>query len=389
MQEADFNPGLRGNRLDAYSRGLYQFFVKERIHLWLVVLAVFIHSALPLMADGKIYIAREKVPTSIPYQRAAILFDDNSETLILQSQYQVPGKNEQHALGWVVPLPAVPEIGSLDADKARSLFTLADFVSHPRVTRISNVLWFGILICALAGALIALTLSFFKRWEARKEGLRNFAFCSFFGAICWFLIALFFATGGIGVAGVESIKFEQVGIFDVEVVRADNASAMFDWLRRNEFSFDQEDEQAIQSYIDRKWCFLASKVTTAADLTSKESVSEGLLSPLVLRFPTPNPIYPTALTATGGHSTEILIYLLSKEPFKTSSDLECRSRTQVDGSWDIQDFFVINKSPENLPKNTNHLGKFKATLTPAQMAKDIEFLPDPGAQPYREHIYRW
>lgn len=188
---------------------------------------------------------------------------------------------------------------------------------------------------------------------------------------------------------MESIKSGQVGIFDVEVVRADNPSAMIDWLRKNEFNFDHEDEQAIQSYIDRKWCFVASKVTTATDLTKKESVSEGLLAPLLLRFSTPYPVYPTALTATGGHSTEILIYLASKEPFQTTSALECRFHGEISDSWTIQRFLADEKSFNNLPTNTNHLSKFKASLTPAQMAKDIEFLPDPGAPPYREHAYRW
>jgi hypothetical protein len=134
-----------------------------------------------------------------------------------------------------------------------------------------------------------------------------------------------------------------------------------------------------------------AKLDPAADLAQPEAVSRGLLAPLILRFPSPNPVYPVALTATGGQPTEILIYLASNTPMTTASPL---SRRFV-GEWKqmpvIRELIYTDPSEffESWLPEFRYLSKFKATLTPAEMARDIEFRPDPSAPPFREHQYRW
>lgn len=399
MQEADFKPGIRGNRLAAYPPNLYQVVVKERVHLWLVVLAVFIHSALPLLADGKMY--AEKVNTEIPYQRALILFDEEKEMLVLQSQYQIPGEPGHHTLGWVVPVPAVPEIASMDASKADWLFGRCSELSASETTYWRTYLLFGLFILAaglgvvtIPAAILSFLIPGFARHRAK---LGRLAMVSTIGICFVILVAPFMVRQAKGIGGVEVIKSGKVGIFDTKVVRSDSPKELIAWLNENSFRFDDNDEKTVQSYIDRKWCFVTAKVDASVVPSDGAAVSRKLLAPLILLFPTPNPVYPTALTATGGRSTEILIYLLTKEPFKTDSALECKFRGAVKQgsimsqltSIDLESPDAIYEFIENEWRETNHLSKFKATLTPAQMAKDIEFLPDPGAQPYREHIYRW
>ena len=90
-------------------------------------------------ADGKIF-WRERVPPGIPYQRALILFDEGTETLVVQSKYELPGPDKQVDLGWVVPLPGVPELASMDADRAKHLFMLLGLFSGPKVTRIRDII---------------------------------------------------------------------------------------------------------------------------------------------------------------------------------------------------------------------------------------------------------
>lgn len=389
MQVADFSPGARGNPLDANPRGLYQIVVKVRIHLWLVVLAVFIHSAVPLLADGKMY--SEKVNTEIPYQRALILFDEGKETLVLQSQYQIPGGSGNHKLGWVVPVPAVPEIASLKADTAEWLFASLSFIARPHVTERGAFVWLGMLVLSLCIAIIALTASFFPRFVHRRQRLRWVAYIAVLSGILIFLTASLFIRASKGAWGVDVLKSQKTGIFDTKVIRSDSSKDLIAWLQANSFRFDSRDEQAIQSYIDRGWCFVTAKVDASIAPTDRAAVSNKMLAPLILHFPTPKPVYPTALTATGGHPTEILIYIASKEPVKAPEFLTPRFRGEADGNAILSHLIMVEPDRffELLPPGLTHLGKFKATLTPAQMAKDIEFLPDPGAPPFREHVYRW
>jgi hypothetical protein len=44
---------------------------------------------------------------------------------------------------------------------------------------------------------------------------------------------------------------------------------------------------------------------------------------------------------------------------------------------------------EKSPFRLKHLSKFKATLTPEQMDRDIEFVQDPGAPARCEHLHKW
>lgn len=69
--------------------------------------------------DGKFYATREPVPPGVPYQQALLMFDEGKETLVLQSNFRQEGRPySEPALGWVVPVPAVPEMASMRSEQA-------------------------------------------------------------------------------------------------------------------------------------------------------------------------------------------------------------------------------------------------------------------------------
>lgn len=122
------------------------------------------------------------------------------------------------------------------------------------------------------------------------------------------------------------------------------------------------------------------------------AVTHAPVNPLILRFPTPNPVYPTALTATGGHRTEILIYLASDTAMTTDAPLTLRFRGNMRARHLNMSYLESIEPTEFLEGEKSeylYLSKFKSTLSPVQMEQDIEFRPDPTGQPFREHVYRW
>lgn len=366
----------------------------SRMRMWWIAVASLWLSAALSFADGKMYVA-EKIPTRIPYQRALILHDDGVQTMVLQSQYEIPASGGARSLGWVVPVPAPPEVASIAADWAEHLFRMIDLRSSPKVNKISNIVYTTLFLMVLAGAPVFLIWSFFPQAANFKERLRLISFYCFSGAVLLFFLLCLTARAwkGRGI-GVEIISAERRGIYEVQVVRSSDAGDLVAWMNDNSFHFGENDRAAIDDYLGRGWCFVVAKVDPRAEATDSAVVNKGLLAPLILRFASPNPVYPVALTATGGHPTEILIYLASKVPMRTDSPLTLRysGSSQVAGrelaklyEVDPPEFF----QPLDKLLEFTHLTKFKATLSPAQMAKDIEFHPVPGAPDYRERIYRW
>jgi hypothetical protein len=100
--------------------------------------------------DGKFF-APENVPANVPYQRAFLLFHEGCETLLLQSKYEIPPSAAVDSLGWVVPVPAIPEISSMDADAAWFCFRLANRRTQPQAIHISHVFLLPALVLFLGG----------------------------------------------------------------------------------------------------------------------------------------------------------------------------------------------------------------------------------------------
>ena len=92
-----------------------------------------------------------------------------------------------------------------------------------------------------------------------------------------------------GGATVDVIREEQVGIYDVQVVKADHAGGLIRWLNENRFQFDEEDTRVFDEYLRRGWCFVVARVdpTRSAD---DRFTDEGLVAPLILRFQTTAPV---------------------------------------------------------------------------------------------------
>jgi len=189
-----------------------------------------------------------------------------------------------------VPVPAQPEVGSLDAKAA------GVSCSSAWSGRATDVVKWGYAALVLALMLAVLFVFPGPRWRLGSRGVLALVVFLVFGL----LIPTILVTAGEDSKddeGIEVLDSQQLGIYDTTVVRASDPEALRKWLDERGFRMGPKDEPVLRSYVERGWCFVACRISR-----DKGDVQEGLIDALALSFPSPAPVYPFALTATSGET---------------------------------------------------------------------------------------
>ncbi len=364
----------------------------------LLVLAAMLVGSVPALADGMFYWP-EPLPAEIPYQRALLMFDGSHETLVVQSKYRM-SSSASGAFGWVVPVPSVPEIASIEPDLAENLFWELETEARPRTTSLSDYKGIVAIICLFATPtalilLLACLASFFSpslRFIRRHRGIIAVV------SILLFVPAIYYVWPRVVMSrpgSWEGYRFlmqeEQVGIYDVRVVRTGEAGDLIQWLNENDFQFDDQDTQVFDDYVRRGWCFVMARVDPIHSSDGKV-ITEGLVAPLILRFETDAPVYPLSLTATAGQDIQIGLFALGEHKWQNDGrlGLEYAGEVQISALEEVCRQAVPEPPTGCLEvANLPYLSKFLGTLTPAQMESDLVLTPAEDDEPYRRHIIRW
>ena len=342
--------------------------------------------------DGKFVRVRlDRVPVGVPYQRAILMYEQGKETLILQSKYKTT-VNDANLIAWIVPVPTVPELATMDADIARSLFIMMSLRSGPKVIDIMPLaLLVGAIV--LIGSLVLLNrLSKKRTGEIPKIFRVTTLEIAIVALICLILLALLMPSLNKAGIGVDILKHETVGIYDVKVIKGNDANAVTGWLKENRFAYDEMDLKVFEQYVKKGWCFVTAKVNRKTDVESSEVIREGLAAPLILRFDAKEAVYPMALTATAGSDTEVLLYVYSHHK------MDCGKRLKLmfaggKARMPFKEQFSLGIEPNSFFEKTKEEGwylcKFKGKLTPEQMTEDIIFKQANDDKPYRETLWRF
>lgn len=374
-----------------------------------LILALLLSSSLPALADGMFYWP-EPVPPGVPYQRALLLFDGQYETLIVQSQYRLPAAPEEE-FGWVVPVPSVPDLASMDPQAAEVAFRELATRSQPMVFDPLSLLMIALCALLVGAALLVLLLDFLSFHTPRLEWVRRYHLGLMVGAVALLLLAvvsmcvvyiyprsLFNPFSPPQETGVAVLKEEQVGIYDVQVVNAVEAGDLIQWLDQNQFQFGETDTQLFEQYLVQGWCFVVAKIDHARAGEDQVAASEGLVAPLILRFPSEAPVYPLALTSTSGHETQVLLYVLSDRKWQNDGQLaleyaaptgrgvvgHLQSRLEQAGAAaEPLGFF------SDAERELSYLSKFKGTLTPDEMQSDLFLVPAEDDRSYNRYDVIW
>ena len=369
--------------------------INKRIFLVLTLLC-----CLPSLAgDGKMFVTRGAPPPTIPAQRALIVHDAGVQILVLQSGYNIsPGEMVDSAsLGWVVPVPGVPEVATFEDHWGWQLFRQLTLISPPRLLRISLVLlMFWVITCPLS-LIMAVVLHV---WSQRGGSA---------GAWCWtwskrlyvyagmvFVLMFFYGLtlpasmtlGPVQQSRVRILDHHQVGIYDVRVIAGDDAADIITWLDEQGFAYDDQDQTAFASYVERGWCFVVVRINEAVVSGEVEAL---MLQPLILRFAHPEPVYPLALTGTGGHDTHVELHVIASQQMADDERLPrifAGPVRRLEGFMDDAQTDPVGILRGCLPEGA-YLTTFSGLLRPEDMATDLVLTPAPERGDFRERVIRW
>lgn len=352
-------------------------------------LCAFVVNVPVVQADGKFY-AKDVIPPDIPYQRAVISYQNGEELLILQSKFEGAGKD----FGWVVPVPDAPKMGSIDKESARHFFRMWSFNTAPKVISMSEISFGAVFIIWLFLILIFIV-------ERISCAIRNVPVAKFFrGSLISYLIVILlglFILAGLaipnlvaGKLGMEMLSEQQVGVYDVKVIKASDAGELIKWLNDNQYKFSTADEAAFNAYIQKGWCFVTVRISAEEQNKDEFRSWDGMVNPLVMAFKSKEMVYPLALTTTIGKETEVLLYVFGEHKMaaddrftlefaRTANDYNTFDKLKIES----KDGIDVNAFPKG------YLSKLKGRLTAEQMKDDLILKPAPDDKPYREHLWRW
>ena len=296
--------------------------------------------------DARIHAADITEPT----QKACLAWSDGQERLVLQVSF----KGEAERFAWLVPTPSVPKVSKADD----SIFHTLHLETAPK----------------------------YKYWfDADKR-----------------LSELSYTKGREGAMrarpAVDVIERKQVGVYDVAVLRSGDTRSLLDWLRQNGFYVSDKLSSVVSDYIRRGWVFTAMRIDPKQKSGVSERLKQGVLQSIDFQFSTAKPIYPLKVSSANAGSTDVLIYTIAEhqltEPMLHTvcciSDV-----SHVSPRRSSLTLLEMWKMGYGKWEGNGWLTKFSATLSPAQMDRDLVFTPakknvwlepDPIAPPFLDNF---
>jgi hypothetical protein len=284
-----------------------------------------------------------------PEQLAVLHHDGEKETLIVRAKYE----GEAYDFAWVIPVPAVPELEAVEAREPTpgrpiSLFTELSMYTRERER-------------SKAAPRVQTGMSATPHTEASAD--------------------------------VEVIDRKRVGIFDITVLRADDAAALVRWLELRRFKLPEDREGVFDHYVRKGWYFVACRIGRY-ELTDKveKDMRKGTLQPIRLSFACETPVYPLRMSALNSGETDVLLYVMSEKPMVPAAGphvddfpLEhsvCGFRQLGTGLVDPEYGTYARVDSSDIPttwealrpeEDSTYLCKYRATLESSEMADDITF----------------
>ncbi|MFD9429757.1 DUF2330 domain-containing protein [Streptomyces sp. NPDC060002] len=117
--------------------------------------------------------------------------------------------------------------------------------------------------------------------------------------------------------GVGVIGRERLGPFDVARLTATDPGDLDEWLRANDFTLPGPLETALRPYVDRRWEYVAVRLTPESTGTALR----GELEPLHLTFAADSLVYPMRLSRLAATPQSLGLYVLAAHRMEPASPI--------------------------------------------------------------------
>jgi len=178
-------------------------------------------------------------------QQAVIFHEDNTETMIVTSDFKGNAKN----FAWIIPTPTKPQV----TKASEEVFTNIQKLTQPEYD-------YGY---SLGNVMMAATA------ERLEYG------------------------------GVVVISQQQVDYYDVTTLLATNTQDLVNWFNENNYTYPEEYSYVLKSYIDKGWFFTAVKISAEAlsSVEVSQDLREGHPTPLKLVFLSEKIVFPLKISS--------------------------------------------------------------------------------------------
>ena len=288
-------------------------------------------------------------------ERILFAVENGQVTAHIQIQYQ--GKAED--FGWLLPLPSVPtlEVGTDE------LFAVLQSRTDPKVTTTTN------------NSCQQSSTSFGCGADAKSTSLnRAGAGCSVDAdcgphALCF---------NGICVVDLVVVQ-DSVGPYDYAVLKADDKTAMLDWLAKNRYVVPGGTDETIAPYIHPGAYFLALKLKSGKDA--------GDIQPVVVHYASDLPMIPIILTAVAATpDMGILVWVLGEAraiPRNYHHTVLSETALALQGDYNKVLLQAVNEAPKHHTFITEYagatLGGWSALRVPALDGAKLAVTTDASA----------
>ncbi|MDD5731672.1 MAG: DUF2330 domain-containing protein [Patescibacteria group bacterium] len=192
-------------------------------------------------------------------QKGVIVFENNTETLILSTSFQGDAKD----FAWIVPTPSKPQV-----DKGPDNI----FEALSNLTNVSEN----------GGGII----------YSQPLGL-----------------------GSAEIAPrVNVIEQKKIGIYNIAVLEANDQNALYDWLQQNGYNYPAYGKTILDDYIRNNWYFTAVKINPENLAQAETELSSGTITPLKLIFSSTKIVYPLKISSITMNNPNTIVPVINDSP---------------------------------------------------------------------------